>query len=58
VSNAAPRLIRHENRRIKSYQPLSAYAARLTTAPEGALDRLPGDLDLFFEYGGIVDELD
>ena len=52
-----PTSIRHENRRIKSYHPLSAYAARLATAPEGAPDRLPGDLDLFFEYGGIVDEL-
>lgn len=52
-----PTSIRHENRRIESYQPLSAYAARLAAAPDGAPDRLPGDLDLFFEYGGIVDEL-
>jgi hypothetical protein len=53
-----PTSIRDENPRIKPYQPLSAYASRLAVAPEGAPDRLPGDLDLFFEYGGIVDELD
>jgi hypothetical protein len=47
-----PYAIRNEGRVLETYNPLSAYARRLSAPPE-ASDRLPGNLDLFFEYGPI-----
>jgi hypothetical protein len=52
-----PTSIRHENRRIKSYHPLSAYAARLGDRSRGGPGSSSRRSRLFFDYGGIVDEL-
>lgn len=51
-----PYAIKDQNKIIKAYHPISAYADRIK-APADYPKPLKGDLDLFFEYGPISDDL-
>ncbi|MGH6780164.1 MAG: hypothetical protein ACRECL_19485 [Bradyrhizobium sp.] len=51
-----PYAIKDQNKIIKAYHPMSAYADR-TKAPGDYPKPLKRDLDLFFEYGPVSDNL-